>query len=472
MIHPDSNAYSCFLITAYGEKPLLRDISKATNFQTANFDTIYYEIKFAVEEYTRRYPNTSLVLKDSRDYSGGVITKEFFQQLYKADLVIAEISSVSPNVYYELGVRMALRKSATILLALEGTELPFDLKNIRVIFYQAGKLRDKWNELHRFMEARLNGETDSPVYDALPDLEIIQRSEIDAIKRKNLELQQQIELIRSEDKAFFLIEQAKKLLLNDPNACKQAVQMHRQAYDLSPSNFRVVFAYGKILHQVAKYDDAIAVLEQAIKLNEQGSQPLSEPYRELGLAYRRRGTKLGSEEDYRQAKAYMLEATRLNREDDDAWGILGGLHKRLYEVREAVKCYRTGLEVNPQSTYCLVNEMMLLILCLKLGVHETSIDDRMRLKALSKQGESLLGSVTLESTNYWRVVNRAEVLLLLEKTEDALKFYKRAAEIVDTPDKLKSALDNLTYIQDHGDLPGTDKAMDILWRKREQIIPT
>ncbi|BDA70764.1 hypothetical protein CAL7716_049300 [Calothrix sp. PCC 7716] len=437
---------------------------------------LIYEIKAAVLEYKKRHPNTDLIIKDSREYPGANITKEFFQQLYRADLVIAEISSVSPNVYYELGVRMALRKFATILIALEGIELPFDLKNIRVIFYQAGKLKDKWHELHSLMEARLNGEIDSPIYDALPDLEILQRSEVDALKQKNKELQQQLCLINNEQKAFFLIDQGQDFLSQESNICKQALekclQSYHQAYQLASNNFRVVFAYGQLLHSLAKYDDAIRVLEQAVELNEQGSNPLSEPYRELGLAYRRRATKLGSDEDYHQAKKYMLKATHLNNKDDDAWGILGGLNKRLEDFEGAIECYRRGLQVNSDSTYCLVNEMMLIILCLKCEASQNPTNDRMRLKKLSEQAKLQLNEVTLESIDYWRVVNRAEVLLLLGNSDEALKFYRRAAEVVDTPDQLKSALDNIIFIQEHGDLPGTKEARDIVWRKYQHIIPT
>lgn len=174
-----STIYECFLISAFGNKPLLRDPT-----QLLDFDALQQDIKEAVQAYERTHSNVRILVRRSDDYAGGVITQEFYEQLYRADLVIAEISSPSLNVYYEVGVRMALRRHATILLALEGTPLPFDLREARVIFYQPGKLQAKVDELHRLMEARLGGEVDSPIYVALPDLEMMQGVEIEALREQ------------------------------------------------------------------------------------------------------------------------------------------------------------------------------------------------------------------------------------------------------------------------------------------------
>ena len=65
----------------------------------------------------------------------GSITREILEQLYYSDLVIADLSDLNHNVFYELGVRHGL-KNKTILLAHKGTELPFDLKDYRVIWYE------------------------------------------------------------------------------------------------------------------------------------------------------------------------------------------------------------------------------------------------------------------------------------------------------------------------------------------------
>jgi hypothetical protein len=65
----------------------------------------------------------------------GNIRTDMFEQLMRADLVIADISIHNANVYYELGIRHALRDRATILIRSRGDEIPFDLRTDRYLEY-------------------------------------------------------------------------------------------------------------------------------------------------------------------------------------------------------------------------------------------------------------------------------------------------------------------------------------------------
>jgi len=56
------------------------------------------------------------------------------QAIERAAVVIAEITPRNPNVFYEVGYAHALGKP-TILLARRGSELPFDIRSYRVVFY-------------------------------------------------------------------------------------------------------------------------------------------------------------------------------------------------------------------------------------------------------------------------------------------------------------------------------------------------
>jgi hypothetical protein len=64
----------------------------------------------------------------------GVIFQDMQQAIERADVVIAEVSPSNPNVFYEIGYAHALNKP-TILLARRGSELPFDIRSYRVVFY-------------------------------------------------------------------------------------------------------------------------------------------------------------------------------------------------------------------------------------------------------------------------------------------------------------------------------------------------
>ena len=56
----------------------------------------------------------------------GNIIEDILDALNRADLVVADLTDRNPNVFYELGVRHALRNS-TILIAQNLADIPFDL---------------------------------------------------------------------------------------------------------------------------------------------------------------------------------------------------------------------------------------------------------------------------------------------------------------------------------------------------------
>ncbi len=66
----------------------------------------------------------------------GKITDQIETDIDDADLLIAEISALNPNVFYEAGYAVALGKPV-IYLANEATELPFDVHAYRCVRYEA-----------------------------------------------------------------------------------------------------------------------------------------------------------------------------------------------------------------------------------------------------------------------------------------------------------------------------------------------
>jgi hypothetical protein len=68
-------------------------------------------------------------------YGPGVIVYDIAQQIIGAQAVIAEITPVNANVYYEVGFAHALGKP-TILLADKETKVPFDVSPFRILFYE------------------------------------------------------------------------------------------------------------------------------------------------------------------------------------------------------------------------------------------------------------------------------------------------------------------------------------------------
>jgi hypothetical protein len=92
------------------------------------YDSVYDVIKRVAES------NGFDAYRVDEVYGPGIILRDIVRGLAESDVVIAEITSSSPNVFYELGYAHALEKP-TILLAERSRKLPFDISGYRCIFY-------------------------------------------------------------------------------------------------------------------------------------------------------------------------------------------------------------------------------------------------------------------------------------------------------------------------------------------------
>lgn len=100
-------------------------------------DTYLYGIRGACN-------NAGLQCKraDEIEY-GGSIVEEVLDHIKRARVIIAELSDHNPNVFYEVGWAHALSRT-TVLVARNGTSLPFDVSHINTVFYASIKdLEDK-----------------------------------------------------------------------------------------------------------------------------------------------------------------------------------------------------------------------------------------------------------------------------------------------------------------------------------------
>lgn len=104
-----------------------------------------------------------------RLFSPTSISKEVILLLHKSDLVIANLTGLNPNVMYELAIRHCEGRPV-IIIAEEGTPLPFDVTTERTIFYvnDAKGVLDLKNSLSKCIQnIEFGKKLQGPVYDAL-----------------------------------------------------------------------------------------------------------------------------------------------------------------------------------------------------------------------------------------------------------------------------------------------------------------
>jgi tetratricopeptide (TPR) repeat protein len=106
----------------------------------------------------------------------GNIRVDMFRRLLTADLVVADLSIHNANVFYELGIRHALRDHGTFMLRCDADRFPFDLQTDRYFVYKkedpAASLPQLVEALRRTKEEmeRDAAAKDSPVFTSLPNL--------------------------------------------------------------------------------------------------------------------------------------------------------------------------------------------------------------------------------------------------------------------------------------------------------------
>lgn len=106
----------------------------------------------------------------------GSINKQLIKRVIEDRLVIANLTGLNPNVMYELAVRHGARKPV-IIMAENGTRLPFDITDQRTIFYSdtlAGVDFAK-AELRKKIEFALKDQKpDNPIYAYLENAKLFQ----------------------------------------------------------------------------------------------------------------------------------------------------------------------------------------------------------------------------------------------------------------------------------------------------------
>jgi len=94
----------------------------------------------------------------------GNIREDMFKLLAVADLVIADLSIHNANVFYELGVRHAVRERRTYLIRAKVDDVPFDLLTDRYLQYDKDDPGAALDALVRGLRATMDSdEVDSPV---------------------------------------------------------------------------------------------------------------------------------------------------------------------------------------------------------------------------------------------------------------------------------------------------------------------
>ena len=168
----DGKKGTCFVVMGFGKKTDF----ESTPTRTLDLDKTYSQIiKPAVEEAGLECVRANEIVHS------GVIDVWMYEQLLKADVVVADLSTSNKNAYYELGVRHALKPYTTIIICEDGAKtFPFDVNHVAIRQYHHLGEGIDFDEVMRFRAllkdaiVKIYNEDprpkDSPVYTFLHEL--------------------------------------------------------------------------------------------------------------------------------------------------------------------------------------------------------------------------------------------------------------------------------------------------------------
>lgn len=130
------------------------------------------------EEFLELYGMIKEKLKDEYEFSNAgdldnkrSILQDIVVGIGNADVIIADVTGLNPNVFYELGLCHALNKKV-ILITQDINELPFDIRSYRVSEYETNfwKINDIIDEIEKILQGAKDGSVQfgNPIKDYYP----------------------------------------------------------------------------------------------------------------------------------------------------------------------------------------------------------------------------------------------------------------------------------------------------------------
>ena len=158
------NSPLCFIVMPYGKK-------KGATGRSIDFDAVYERL---VVPAVRAAGLEPIRADDGR--SGGILQKQTFERLILCDYLVADLTTADAGVFYELGIRHAMRPRTTVLIcAAKCSQISLDADHLQAVRYRISaqglpeneaKYRTQLTE--RLLAARPDA-TDSPVFQLVPD---------------------------------------------------------------------------------------------------------------------------------------------------------------------------------------------------------------------------------------------------------------------------------------------------------------
>jgi MAP3K TRAFs-binding domain len=157
----------CFILMPFGRKP-------TPTGAVIDFDRVYADLIAPAVIEAELEP-----LRADEETLGGIIHKPMFERLIMCPYAVADLTLANANVFYELGVRHAVRPWSTVPMIANDNRLPFDVQMLRTVHYaltadgipDPAQIEQTRNAVAKLLEAARAGSQDSPVFELIDGLQ-------------------------------------------------------------------------------------------------------------------------------------------------------------------------------------------------------------------------------------------------------------------------------------------------------------
>ncbi|MBI4964110.1 MAG: DUF4071 domain-containing protein [Desulfomonile tiedjei] len=412
----------CFVLMPFGKKPNIGG-------GMVDFDAVYRELIAPAIDAAGLEP-----LRADEEMTGGIIHKPMFERLILCEYAVADLTTANANVFYELGVRHAVRPWSTVLIfAAGGSQLPFDVAPLRALPYQltpegapAEVAATKEALTQRLLEAKKTA-TDSPIFQLVEGYPDIDHTKTDVFRDR----------VQYSSEMKARLAEARGRGVDALRAVEQELGVIEDVesgvvIDLFLS-YRAVEAWPEMLALVKKMAPPLAA---TVMVQEQ-----------LALALNR--GKKGE-----KAEGVLLELLKRRGPSSETYGILGRVYKDRWEAAiktgqgflarglldKAIEAYLSGFEADWRDAYPGINAVTLMEL--------KEPPDPRREQLLPVVAYAVERRMAAGKPDYWDYATRLELAVLAKDEEKALGALGDALAAVRESWEPKTTARNLRLIRE------------------------
>jgi len=333
----------CFVLMPFGRKP-------DAGGRTIDFDAVYRELIAPSIQAAGMQP-----IRADEERTGGIIHKPMYERLILCEYAVADLTTANANVYYELGIRHAVRPASTVLIFASDTRLPFDVGPLRGMPYGLGAGGTPANatadvqSLTALLDAARENATDSPLFQLLDGLTPLDVSHLKTdVFRDRVDYSASVKdrLADARDTGADAVAAVAREL-GDPRDLEAGIVV-----DLLLS-YRAVSGWAQMIALVESADEPLA---RSVLVREQ-----------YALALNRQG-------EGERAERVLTELIADHGASGETMGMLGRVYKDRWEaarnagqgllarglLKKAIDAYLQGFESDWRDTYAGVNAVTLM----------------------------------------------------------------------------------------------------------------